>query len=149
MGQRFVVVAGIQAYRSDVISCQIIKAAVAIAQIKIVGIGLIHGFIAPALDSEEALRLGHIQRAQYQGIQHAKNHGVCADAQGQRQNRYGGKAGRFAQQAEGEAQILYKSHISFDWAARSSGCSRAVSPISFLSQTLALHRRESRLLDCL
>ena len=98
------VVARVQSYRGGIKCSQVFEAAVAIAQIEIVRIGLPSPLAA--LDSVEALRARHIQRAQYQGIQHAENHGVRANRHCQRDNRDKGKAGRFAQHAHSEAQIL-------------------------------------------
>jgi hypothetical protein len=67
---------------------------------------LIHGLVAPALDSVETLCLRHIQRAQDESVQYTENHGVCANGHGQGHNGNSGKAGRFAQHAEREAQVL-------------------------------------------
>ena len=100
-------------------SCQAIKSAVAIAQIKIVRIGFDAQLIACALKFVQGLGLGHIQRSEDQRIQYAKNNGVCADAQRQRDDSHSSKAGRSAQRAEGEAQIL--EQIFDQW--QSSLCS--------------------------
>jgi len=54
-------------------SCQTLEAAVAIAEVEIVGIRLRRLTIAPALNKVKALRLRHTQRAQDQCIQYAKN----------------------------------------------------------------------------
>src|SRR2546421_9552106 len=101
--------ASVQPCQSDVISCQTVEAAVAIAQIEIVWIRLSPGLIPTALDSVEALRLRHIQRAQYKRIHYTENHGVCANSQCQRENRNHCESGRLAQNTKAEAHILYKS----------------------------------------
>ena len=64
------IIAGIQSYRSGTKTCQTVKAAVAIAQIEIVGIRLPCGLIAPALDGVETLGSWHILRVQDQRIQY-------------------------------------------------------------------------------
>jgi hypothetical protein len=65
--------------------------------------------IAAALDSVEAFRMRHIQRAQYRRIQDTKNYGVCANRQSQRQNGDDRESGRLAQNSKAEAQILYQN----------------------------------------
>src|SRR5260370_3320474 len=74
----------IQTYRNQDVSRQSLEAAVAIAQIEIVGIRRSLLLIASALDCVETLRVRHIERPQDQRIQYAKHHGVCADCQCQR-----------------------------------------------------------------
>src|SRR6266404_9476876 len=98
--------ARVQPRLTAVTRCQAIEGMVAIAQIKIVEIGLVRGSFVSMLDGVEALGVRHIQRVQNQGIQNTKNHGVCADGHRQRQDGHSSKAGRFAQHAESEAQIL-------------------------------------------
>ncbi len=90
----------------DAVSCQVIKAVVAIAQIEVVGVRLRRDVIPPALDCIKALLLRQIQWVQYQRIQHAKDYGVCADGHGQRQNRSESESGRLAQDAKAEAHVL-------------------------------------------
>src|SRR5579863_9508032 len=67
------IVAGIDAYRCDIVGCQVFKSAVAIAQVEVVGIGMIDGFVVAALDGVETFRLGHINRTQYQGVHYAED----------------------------------------------------------------------------
>ena len=55
----------------DGCSCQTLEAAIAVAQIEIVGIRLDPKFLA-VLDSVKALGLGHVQRAQNQRVQQPK-----------------------------------------------------------------------------
>jgi hypothetical protein len=98
--------ARIQPGQSDVISHQTFKAAVAVPQIEIVGIRLRHALVR-APESVEALRVGHIQRAQQERIHNAEHHRVRSYRQRQRQNRGYGEAGRLAQPAQAEAHILY------------------------------------------
>src|ERR1700730_82959 len=88
----------IQPDKGEAKCCQAIEAAVAIAQVDIVGIRLKPG-IDPILGSIEAPALRHIQWAQDQSIHYTKDHCVRADGQCQRHNRRSGKAGRFAQHA--------------------------------------------------
>src|ERR1700758_4764281 len=128
--------ARVQPCLSAAISCQTIKAAVAIAQIEIVGIGLVSGTRAHAPDCVEAIRLRHIQRAQDQRIQYTEDDSVCANGQCQRQNGHGSKARRFAQPAESKAQILYKSHISSGWTARAEAMARRFHPSVFSRRRL-------------
>src|SRR6202022_1716017 len=95
------VLARVQPYKDEIKSCQIIEAAVAIAQIVLVGIRL-DSRIEPVLGSVEVLGLRHIQRAQDKSIHQAENHGVGADGQSQRQNGGHGETRRLAQHAESE-----------------------------------------------
>src|SRR5207302_11158418 len=114
----------VQAYLSGIISCQLIEAAVAIAQIEIVGIGLVRGSLVAMLDSIEAFRLRQMEWVQDQRVQDAKDHGVCADAQCQSHDGHSCEAGRPAQHAERESHIPQRipaelqsspsSTISFD-----------------------------------
>src|SRR5690348_11713665 len=76
-------------------SSHIIEAAIALAKIEIVGIG-VGSDVAAMLDYEKALCLRHIQRAQDERVQYAEDHGVGADGQRQCQNGSDGKAGRLA-----------------------------------------------------
>ena len=64
------ILAGVQPRLSDVISDQTVEAAIAVAQIQIIGIRLTRVFIVTncALNSIQALRLRHIQRPQDQTI---------------------------------------------------------------------------------
>jgi hypothetical protein len=71
--------AGVEADLRGVVRSDIVKAAVAFAEIEIVRIGLIRGSLVAVLDSVEALRLRHVQRVQDERIQYAENHGVRAD----------------------------------------------------------------------
>src|SRR6185437_14360005 len=48
----------------NVITCQIVKTVIAVAEIEIVGVGIVPQLITGPLDSVKALRLRHIQRAQ-------------------------------------------------------------------------------------
>ncbi len=102
------ILARIQPYRREDVRCQTIEAAVAIAQIEIVGIRSTLVLIGSALECVEALRMGHIQRPQDQRIQYAEDHGVRADRQRQRQNRGDRESRRLAQHAKAEAHILQK-----------------------------------------
>ena len=61
------ILARVQPYKDEIKSCQAIEAAVAIAQIEIVGIRL-ESRIEPVLGSVEVLDLRYIQRAQDQRI---------------------------------------------------------------------------------
>src|SRR5215472_7313513 len=51
----------------------------------------------------------HGDRLQHYGIEEAEDGGVGADAERERENGYGGKAGRFAKHAKGETNILEHS----------------------------------------
>src|SRR5215469_256786 len=59
-------------------SSYIVEASIALAKIKIIGIG-VGPDVAPVLDYEKALCLRHTQRAQYERVQYAENHGVGAN----------------------------------------------------------------------
>src|SRR6185437_12030872 len=93
----------------NVITCQIVKTVIAVAEIEIVGVGIVPQLITGPLDSVKALRLRHIQRAQDHCIQDSKNNGIGADAESQREYRGEGEAGRFAQHAEGVTNVLQQS----------------------------------------
>src|SRR5581483_965580 len=54
------IVARVEPYRSDVISCQAVKAAIAITKVEIVGIGMVDNLIGTALDCPKTLSLRHI-----------------------------------------------------------------------------------------
>src|SRR5262249_14254115 len=83
---------------------QIFETAVAITLIDVVGIRL----ETPAItvDSIKTLRSRHIQRPQDQRIQYAENHGICTNAQCERDDGNGRKAGRFPQHANREPNVL-------------------------------------------
>src|SRR6266849_7025315 len=98
--------ARVERYLSNAKTCQAIKAVVAVAQVEIVGIRLARVLIGRALDCIKALRLRHIQRAQDQPVQNTKNHRICADGHGQRQNGGNGKSWRLAQLPQRVAKIL-------------------------------------------
>src|SRR3984885_5427307 len=53
-------------------SSHIVEAAIALAKIAIIGIG-VGPDVAPVLDYEKALRLGHIQRTQDERVQYAED----------------------------------------------------------------------------
>src|SRR5215469_17850993 len=59
-------------------SSHIVEASIALAKIKIIGIG-VGPDVAPVLDYEKALCLRHVQRAQDERVQYAENHGVGAN----------------------------------------------------------------------
>ena len=88
----------VECRQSDAVSRQTIKAAIAIAQFEIVGIRLRRSNVR-APDCIKALLLRHVQLVQQERVHGTKHHRVCADAQGQRHNGNGSKAGRFAQLA--------------------------------------------------
>src|SRR6201998_976712 len=88
-------------------SSHIVEAAIALAKIEIVRIG-VGPDVAPMLDYEKALCLRHIQRTQDERIQYAEDDCVGADGQRQCQNGSDGEAGRLAQLAQ------CKSHIGPD-----------------------------------
>src|SRR5262249_9376319 len=96
-----------QSGKADLITCQIIKAVVAIAQVEIVRIGLEAD--PAAVDSPEALLLRQIQRSQEQCIQYTKNQSIGANGQRQRGNRCSREPGGLAQQPKAEACVLVKS----------------------------------------
>ena len=54
----------------------------------------------------EPARIFNRQRAQHHHVDHAENHGVDADAEGQRQDRNRGKSRSFAESAHGVANVL-------------------------------------------
>ena len=95
----------IEQHLGEDIGRQAIEAAVAIAQIEIVGIGSTLLLFASALDGVKAVRMGHVERPQNQRIQHRKHHRVGADGQGQRQNRGDGESRRSAEIAHSKAHI--------------------------------------------
>ena len=99
------IVARVQPDEGELKCGQAVEGAVAIAQVEIVGIRLEAG-IDPVPRSPEALRLRHVQRAQDQGIHEPEDHGVCANGQRQRHDGNRGEAGRLAQHAQPEADVL-------------------------------------------
>ena len=56
---------------------------------------------------DEAVRLRVGQGAQERHVDEAEDRGVRPDAQGERQHHDRGEAGRFGEQAEGEAEIVH------------------------------------------
>src|SRR5215470_8007787 len=60
------------------------------------------------LKHHKLLRIPDRQRAKESRVNQAKDGGVGADAEGEGKHGDGGEAGRFAEHAEGEAQILQK-----------------------------------------
>src|SRR6476661_5378690 len=93
---------------SQTVSGQAIKAAIAIAKVYIVGIRLPRRKITLALDVVEAIRLGHIQRAEYKRVQNCKHNGIRTDTQCHGQHGSNRKAGRLAQKAKAVAHVLKK-----------------------------------------
>ena len=98
--------AGIERDLRDAVSNQTIKAAVAVAQILIIRIGVACVLAGCALDSVEGLRIGHIQWPQNQPIHNAEYHGVRADSHRQRANGGNGEARGLAQLPQHVAKIL-------------------------------------------
>ena len=91
------ILARIESHSQDhVESGQILEAAVAIAQIDVVGIRL-PCRVVPVMSSVEAPGLRHVQRPQDHAIHEAEDHGVCSDCQCQRQNGGDGESRRTAQ----------------------------------------------------
>src|SRR5690242_18646982 len=92
--------ARVQSHLIDGKACQAVEAAVAIAQIEIVGIGLVHGTFVSVLDSVEAFRARHVQGAKDQPVHYAKYHRIRANCQGQGQNGDDRESRRLAQDAK-------------------------------------------------
>jgi hypothetical protein len=65
-------------------------------------------FVRGPLEDDEALRIVNWQRPKENCINQAEDGGVGADAEGEREDGGGSKARRFAQHAEGEAEVLEK-----------------------------------------
>src|SRR5690348_9118742 len=91
------IVAGVQTATGEVAGDHAIKAAVAITQVYVVGIGFVAKGIVGAPNHVQALGPRYIQGAQDQGVQRSENHRISADGYGQRQHRRHGEAGGFAQ----------------------------------------------------
>jgi len=87
------ILASVEAALQDGVSGQGIEAAIAIAQIEIVGIRLIDVIVVAALDCIETSSLRNVERAQEQPVQDGKDDGVCADGQRQRQDGDDGESG--------------------------------------------------------
>ena len=100
------IVAGVEADLREAECGEIIEGAVAIAEVDVIGIGLRARFVGPALDLVETVGVGHIERAQDEGVQNAEHDRGRADAQGQRRCGSARESGRLAQQTHAEAQIL-------------------------------------------
>ena len=75
---------------------QTIEGTAAIAQVEVVGIGLVHVIIGRAPESVEALPLRDVDGAQDERVHHAEDDGVGADGESERQNSSDGEAGRLA-----------------------------------------------------
>jgi len=58
------------------------------------------------LENYEVLRIAHGQRAQHDGVDQAEDCGIGSDAEGERNDCEGGKAGTLAQHAQAVADIL-------------------------------------------
>ena len=90
------------------------------APIEVIGIGcaaaLDFGALHVAPEFHQARRFGIGQRAQNDGIDHAEDGGVGADAEGQRERGDDGEAGTLAQGARGVAQILAAALRSSEWS---------------------------------
>ena len=82
-----------------------IEAAVAILEIYIIWIRQRPPMRSAKLQSVQALRLRHVQRAEQQGVQGAKDHRVGPDGHGQGCNRHKREAGRLAQQAKSVSNV--------------------------------------------
>src|ERR1700677_1027571 len=74
------IIARIQARLTDSKNSHIVEAAIALAKIEIIGIG-VGPAVAPMLDDEEALCLRHIQRTQDERVQYGEDDCVGADGQ--------------------------------------------------------------------
>src|SRR5690348_2604775 len=100
--------ARVQADERKIKGGQILKAAIAVAQIDVVRIRLKAGIDA-VLRSPEALALWHIQRMQDECIHDPENDCVCANGQRQREYRDQGEAGGLAEHPGSQAQVLNKN----------------------------------------
>src|SRR5436305_5963800 len=100
--------ARVQADERKIKGGQILKAAIAVAQIDVVRIRLKAGVDA-VLRSPEALALWHIQRMQDECIHDPENDCVCANGQRQREYRDQGEDGGLAEHPESQAQVLNKN----------------------------------------
>jgi len=57
-------------------------------------------------DGRQTVGLGIGQRAEHQGIHHAEDRGIRADADGQGEHDHHGRAGVLAQHAQGVTEVL-------------------------------------------
>ena len=91
----------------DVVRGEILEAVVPIAQVDIVRIRLRALLVVPALELIQGVRGGQVQRAQDEGVQHAEDDGVGADAE--RQGEYSGdrESRRFTEYPEAVAHVLH------------------------------------------
>ena len=62
--------------------------------------------VTRAFDHVEVLCLGHIERAQNEGIHHRKYYRVCSDSEGQSQDGDSSKIRRLAQLTDADAKVL-------------------------------------------
>ena len=74
------ILARVQPCLRDSPRSHIVEAAIALAKIEIIGVG-VGADIAPVLDYEKALCLRHIQRTQDERVQYAEDYGVGANGQ--------------------------------------------------------------------
>ena len=93
-----------------------LEAAVAVAQIEVVRIGLPGGVVA-VQGAVEGLAVGHIERAEDEAIHEAEDDGVCADGEGEREDGGEEEAGRLGEDAEAVAKVVEEA---FDEVAAES-----------------------------
>jgi hypothetical protein len=79
---------------------------IAVAQSAVFGIGE-EGAAVPAQDGD-ARRVGDGERAEVNGVEEAEDGGVHANAKGEAEDGEESKGGRFAEQAEGEGEVLHE-----------------------------------------
>ena len=95
----------VEAGPGDVIGYEAVEAAIAIAQIDVVEIGLMAGGLVCMLEGVEAVGTGHIEQTQNEGIHDAEDNGIGADCQCKSKDCGEGESWRTAQLAQGEAEI--------------------------------------------
>src|SRR5581483_9817506 len=100
------IVSSIESDFIDAEGSQILKAAVTVAQVKIVRIRLGHGMFVFVFNPVEGLRVRQIRRTKNHSVQYAENNRVGADGQSQRQDRDDREPRGFPQQTQTETDIL-------------------------------------------
>jgi len=57
---------------------------------------------------DDPVGLGIGQRPEQQGVDDAEDRGVCADAEGEREDGHGCEAGRFGELPQGETEVVHQ-----------------------------------------
>lgn len=98
------IAAGIHAGEDHLERGEVFEGVVAGAEVEVVGVRLQTGIDA-VLGTVEVFGVGDVERAQDEAVHEAEDNGVGADGERERGDGGEGKAGRFAEHAQGEAEV--------------------------------------------